>query len=103
MTDYFNQLERDWYLTRVDGATAQTPIGQIKRTYWISQLGATASNYGSGDLESRWLLKVIRDAGDTPSNEKSMATLWKEAVVAIGKEPTPRMKENQMIFYRNAS
>jgi len=103
MTNYFNQVEREWFLTRVTGATAQTPIGQMKRTYWISQLGSTASNYGLGDLESRWLVKVIIDAGDTPSDENSMATLWKEAVIAIGKTPSIRMTENQMTFYKNAS
>lgn len=92
MTTYFNQLERDWYARHVAGSTPQTPIGEIKRKYWISQVGASGSNRGFDELETAWLNKVIGGEGG-----------YKEAVIAIGQVPSKYLMQNKIIFFQNAS
>jgi len=98
MTIYFNQLERDWYTRHLAGVTPQTPIGQIKRRYWISQVGASESSRGFDDLESAWLTKVVSDGGGDPTCD-----LWKEAVITLGKTPSKYVMQNKIIFFQNAN
>jgi hypothetical protein len=100
MTVYLNQLERDWYARHLTGVTPQTPIGQIKRRYWISQVGASGSNRGFDDLETAWLNKVVSDGGGDPD---TTSDLWMEAVISLGKTPSKYLNQNKIIFFQNAS
>lgn len=99
---FLNQKEREWISAKVTGATAQTPLNQLKRMYYISYVGGTIPPTVSlTDLEIRWLDKYIRTLLGTPSS-KDISTLWKEAVVAIGQTPSKFLNDNKIIFYSNA-
>ena len=90
-------------MTRVTGATPNMPLNQIKRMYWTSQTGGADPSVGMGELEKRWLAKLISDNGGTVSNFKSIETLWKEAVAVLGLSPAPRMTENKKNFFSSIS
>lgn len=99
---FLNQKEREWISAKVTGVTAQTPLNQIKRMYYISYIGGTIPPTVSlADLEARWLDKYIRTQAGTPSS-KDLSTLWKEAVVVIGQTPSKFLNDNKIIFYSNA-
>ena len=99
---FLNQKEREWVSVKATGVTAQTPLNQIKRKYYISYLGGTIPPTATlADLEARWLNKYIRTLGGTPSSQ-DIPTLWKEAVVAIGQTPSKFLNDNKIIFYINA-
>lgn len=99
---FLNQKEREWISAKVTGATAQTPLNQLKRMYYISYVGGTIPPTVSlTDLEIRWLDKYIRTLLGTPSS-KDISTLWKEAVVSIGQTPSNFLNDNKIIFYSNA-
>jgi len=99
---FLNQKEREWISSKVTGVTAQTPLNQLKRTYYISYVGGTIPPTVSlSDLETRWLDKYIRTLSGTPSSDNN-SSLWKEIVVAIGKTPSNFLNDNKIIFYSNA-
>lgn len=100
---FLRQVERDFLSRKTSGNTAQTPLGQLQRAYWISLLGATASSQGLDSLEIAGLKKAISNAGATPSASNRKADLWREVVVAIGKTPSKFVNDNKIIYYTNAS
>lgn len=100
---FLRQVERDFLSRKTTGNTAQTPLGQLQRKYWISLIGATASGEGLGTLEIAGLKKAISNAGGTPTATDSRADLWKQLVAAIGKAPSKFVNDNKIIYYTNAS
>ena len=99
---FLNQKEREWISVKVTGATAQTPLNQLKRMYYISYIGGTIPpTVTLADLEAQWLDKYIRILLGTPSS-KNLTSLWKEAVVAIGQTPSNFLNDNKITFYSNA-
>jgi hypothetical protein len=100
---FLNQLERNWLSRHVTGATPQMPIGQLRRLYYITYLGGTIpSHMGLADLESQWMNKYIRTAGNTPSSNQN-SDLWKNMVSAISKTPSKFLNDNKILFYSNAA
>ena len=97
MTVYLNQLEREWLSKRVSGATAQTPLNQLKREYYISTLGSDFSKHGMWELETAWLTKYIIGKGGTPGSD-----LWKDVLLVIGQVPTHYENQNKILFYLHA-
>ena len=97
----FGKAERDYFIRKVGTSVPTESMNNIKRRYFLSQVtGNARENINS--LETRWLSKVITDAGGTPSNTKSDVTLWKQAVIAIGKVPSNYIIDNKLKFYLNA-
>lgn len=100
---FLRQVERNYLSRKTTGNTAQTPLGQLQRAYWISLVGATGATQGLDTLELTALRKIITNAGRTPSAAITKAQLWKEAVVAIGQTPSKYLNDNKIIYYTNAS
>jgi len=108
MASFFNQVERVWYLKKVSGSNAQTPIGLLKRKYYTAYSGVLAAGENApqlslGELEWRWLLKYVSGHGGTVSDDDGSADLWIKMVATTGKVPTKYVNQNQIIFYQNAA
>jgi len=104
MTVDLTAIEKRWLLTHTTGATSQTPLNDIKRKYFVSEIGGTAADVKSlNDLERQWLRKVIVDASGTPSATIYAEQLWKEAVSALGYTVSKFLNENKVTFYLNKS
>lgn len=100
-----SELERSWFQIRGNmnglSVNAGTPLNELKRRYFISQIGGAAANINSlEDLEKQWLRAVI---GSGVSNTRYLADLWRQAVGAKGLSVSVRMEENKKTFYRNVS
>lgn len=98
MANDLSQIEREFYQTRLTGASAQTPINSLRMLYW-KQLGLTGGTYA--DLERQFYRKVITDQGATPSNTRYLSLLVREAVSALGKTATPNLNQNKLTVYKN--
>jgi hypothetical protein len=104
MTVDLTAIEKRWLLTHTTGVTSQTPLNDIKRKYFVSEIGGTAADVKSlNDLERQWLRKVIVDASGTPSVTIYTEQLWKEAVSALGYTVSKFLNENKTTFYLNKS
>lgn len=98
-------VERQYLLRKVSGATAQTPIGQLRRQYYIQVLGSTGTpQMPYKQLYLSWLRAEIAAQGGTPpTTNLSDSNLWRILVSAIGKTPSNRITDNQLTFYGNAA
>lgn len=96
-----SQLERSWFAQKISGLPATTPLNDIKRKYYMSQIGGADVRYLS-DLEVQWLRKVITTAGGTPTGNY-LADLWKQAVGVNGLRVSKSMDENKQTYYRNVA
>lgn len=110
MTVYLSQLERNWIAEKtaanvnLTDPTPQTPLGEMKRVYYVSVLGGDpGKSVNLKELERRWLAKYIVNNGGTPTVKADLATLWKEAVSTAGATPGKYLNENKKLFYLNAS
>ena len=105
MADYLSEQERQWFYKKVgSGVDSQTPINDIKKIYFISEIGgASADVTHLGDLEKQWLRKRISDNGDTPVTTKYVSELWRQVVASEGLTPSARIEENKMTFYTGAT
>lgn len=92
------QLERTWLLTRVTDATSQIPLSQLRREYYIAQVGGTFTTIN--DYQKRWIRKIITDNGGTPSVTISTNTLLKEALAALGLRVGIYESDNWQTLYR---
>lgn len=96
-----SQLERSWFAQKVAGVLGTTPLNDIKRRYYASQLGEVNIN-SLNDLEIRWLRKVITDNSATPSGNE-LSGLWAQAVASAGLRVSKYTDENKQTFYRNVA
>jgi hypothetical protein len=96
-----SEVERSWFAQRIPGTLGTTPLNDIKRKYYMSELGGTDVRF-LGDLEVQWLRKVITAAGGTPSGNYS-ADLWKQAVDSAGLRVSNSTDENKQTYYRNVA
>ena len=99
MTVLLSQIEREWFSAKNPGTTAQKPLSQLKREYYISDIGATSSGTRMEELEIAWLVKYINNKGGTPTEGSSISALWKDVVLAIGLTPSNYINENKILFY----
>lgn len=95
------ELERSWYQVRTPGATARTPINQVKMDYWKSVVGSGFKTYAAAEQEH--VKYQIRQASATPSNTNYDSQLWRELVAALGGPVSPRMTENKRWFFQNVT
>ncbi len=96
-------LERSWFAQRVAGAVGTTPLNDIKRQYYVAQLGAVPSVNPLDDLEKRWLRKIIADNGATPSGNE-LSSLWTQVVSSVvGLRVSKYMDENKQTYFRNVA
>ena len=92
-----SELERSWLATRVLAG----PVNDMKRRYYISQVGGAAANSNDlDDLEKQWLRKLIVAGGGTPSGGY-VAGLWRQAVSVLGYRVSNILTDNKSTFYRN--
>uniref|UniRef100_A0A6M3LF14 Uncharacterized protein n=1 Tax=viral metagenome TaxID=1070528 RepID=A0A6M3LF14_9ZZZZ len=104
MTNRLPELERAYFIRKLGGTQGPTkPLNQIKREYWSSFVGEGAANTPFNELELRWILRVLGDAGITPANSNSEADLWKQMVLSITEVPVNYINQNKITFYINAS
>lgn len=92
-------LERTWYGTHLSGSSPTMPLNDLRRRYWHSQVGGNVTYLD--DLEKRWLRKVISDNGGTPSNTRSVETLWLEVVATLGFTVSKFPSQNKITFFLN--
>lgn len=108
MATFFNQVERVWFMKHTTGVTPQTPIGLVKRKYYCAYSGVLAGGENAtqlslGELEWRWMIKYLANAGKTVEDDDNYGDLWIKMVAAAGKTPTKYVNQNQIIFYQNAA
>lgn len=98
MSKNLSQIEREFLSSRIAGATAQTPIDQLRRRFYSEYVGVQSTpTTGLRDLEYQFLRKVIVDNGQVPGEYE----LWKEAVAALGVAPSKYEHENKRLLYLN--
>ena len=98
------ELERSWFATQVGSANDQLTTNELKRQFYISQIGGTSANVNYlADLEKQWLRFLIDANGETPSDTNHVETLWREVVVSEGLTPSNYVNDNKQIFYRNVA
>ena len=98
-----SQAERAYFVRKAGGTQAPTkPLNQIKREYFASFVGSGNATTPFGDLETRWMLKVLDDAGVSTTNIEN-GTLWHLMVIAAGKTPVKSIGQNQLTFYLHAA
>lgn len=96
-------LQRQWFAKHLTGVTAQTPLNDLKKKYFTSQIGGPAANVNDiNDMELQWLRKVITDNGATPVETQHSGELWMQAVASLGLNVSKYNNENQITFYQNA-
>ena len=96
-------LERQWLSTHVTGTTSLTPINDLKRRYYMSQIGCVSADVKSlVNLEQQWLRKDITDNSGTP-NGSEVSDLWKQALTARGLRVSQFINENRQTYYRNVA
>ena len=94
-----SELERSWFQTHLTSVSPQTPLGELKKLYYLSQVGSGYSGTNTlAELETAWLKKVIVDNGATPSGDYD-SELWKEVVASQGKTPTRYVNQNKILFF----
>lgn len=98
------QLKREWIGGKITGESTQMSLDDMKRKYYIEQLGAAnvAKSEHLDELEKRWLRKWIGDNGGSASATRYLSQLWYQAAVVLNKGVSRRMQENQQTFYANA-
>lgn len=92
-------IQRQYYQTKVTGATAQTPLHELEMSYWRSRVGG--STKFREQLEKEWLNYEIGQAGGTPSGSKYSEQLWRELVTALGLRVSKYVNENKLTFFLN--
>lgn len=98
MSKNLSQIEREFLSSRIAGATAQTPINQLRRRFYSEYVGIQSTpTTGLMDLEYQFLRKVIVDNGGTPAEYE----LWKQAVTALGVQSSQYEHENKRLLYLN--
>lgn len=93
-------IERKWFASRVPGQSGTTPLNDIKRRYYVSQLGSVPSVNSLTDLEKRWLRATITANGKTPTGD-SLADLWTQLVASAGLRVSKRIDENRQTYFLN--
>lgn len=92
-----SELERSWLAFRVPVGT----VNDMRRRYYISQIGGLAANVNDlDDLERQWLRKVIVANGGTPAG-RYVAGLWRQVVSVLGYRVSNNLSDNKSTFYRN--
>lgn len=95
-----SEVERAFFVRNLGGALTKRPLNDIKREYFISQIGGNQFS-GLNDLETRWLRGIVVDDSQTPVENK--AGLWKQAVISVGGTVSQFETDNKITFYLNAA
>ncbi len=98
-----SQIERSWLADKVAGTLGTTPFNDIKRKYYVSQIGGASADVKSlVDLERQWLRKDITDNSGVP-NGGEVSDLWKQALAARGLRVSQFIDENKKTYYLNVA
>lgn len=93
-----SQVERTWFATRVPGQLSTTPLNDLKRAYYASQLGPSVHIHDLVDAEKQWLIKTIRDNAGTPAGNQ-LSDLWVQLLASAGLRVSKYMDENKTTYY----
>lgn len=94
-------IERQWFSTHAVGGTPQTPLNDLKRRYFTSQIGGSAANIKDlKDMEAQWFRKLINDNGGTPVGIYS-PDLLKQALSALTFRVSKFDNENRITLFQN--
>jgi hypothetical protein len=94
-------LQRQWFARHLSGVTAQTPLNDLKRRYFVSQIGGASANVQDlNDMEVQWFRKLINDNGGTPSGMYP-PDLLKQALAALGFTVTKYDNQNRINLFQN--
>lgn len=103
MAARLTSAERAYFVRKLGGSQSpQKPLNQIKREYFIAQTGAAPVSTSISELEYRWQLKVLSDAGVTPSQMADTDDLWVAMVATLSITPSKYTNDNQLKWYLNA-
>ena len=103
MANRAGQLAREWIGRKIAGDSSAITLSQMKRQYYMEQLGSGAAKSDNLDvLEKKWLRKWIVDNGGTPVGNYN-SDLWAQAVAILSTPVSKNQTENQVLFYLNAS
>lgn len=98
-----SQIERSWLADKIAGTLGTTPINDIKRQYYVLQIGGLSADVKSlSDLERQWLRKDITDNSGTPNGDE-ISDLWKQALAARGLRVSQFLNDNKKTFYLNVA
>lgn len=106
--------ERDYYVAHTTGTSAQTPFGQLQRTFMMQYIqnnepGMTAPKKALvqaqpfDELILRWLKVWITANGGTPPSNRYLSSHWMAAVSLLGKPVSKYVGDNQTTFFLNAA
>lgn len=90
------EVEYSWYASRV-GAAANTTLEDIKREFWISEVGEQTVTEPNVELELRWLRSLTGVTSD------QYGDMWREAVVGENLPPQETITQNKVVYYKNVA
>lgn len=93
------EIEKNWLLSRVTGATNQTSLNELRKLYYVEQVGGTFTTLN--EYQGYWIEKVITDNGGTPSSTPFVSTLLKEALTTLGLTVSTSLSENWKTLFLN--
>lgn len=103
MAANLNAAERAYFIRKLGGTQpAGKPLNQIKREYFVSFTGAATPQVSINELEYRWQLKVLADAGVTPAAMEDTDDLWRAMVATLSVTPSNWTTDNMLKWYLNA-
>ena len=98
-----SQIERSWLADKVTGIIGTVPVNDIKRRYYVSQIGGASADVKSlSDLERQFLRKDITDNSGVPVGGE-LSDLWKQALAARGLRVSQFIDENKKTYYLNVA
>lgn len=98
--------ERRFMMIHTTGVTAQTPLGELQRRYYVQYLAGTGSvtaQTSLNDLKIKWMRKWIQTNSGTAPTQNFTSDLWKAMVASIGFRPVTSTATNIMNFWLNAT
>lgn len=96
---------RRFMMTHTTGVTAQTPLGQLERMYYLQYLGGSIANPASSlkQLKYQWMRKWISDKSGTAPTQSFESDLWKAMVNTVsGQKAVNSTATNIINFFLNA-
>lgn len=94
-----SQAELEWLRSRVPELSS-APIGQIKRVYYMQQVGRTTGT--TNELELDWIRTVISNNGGMPVGNR-LTDLWKQMMAQLGLPVFNNLSQMKLVFYKTAT
>jgi hypothetical protein len=100
-------VERRYMMTHTTGVTAQTPLGELQRKYFIQYLGGAGGTITAqtslNDLKVKWMRRWLQNHGSVAPTQSFGSDLWKAMVASTGIRPVNSTATNIINFWLNAT